>query len=277
MLENKYKDPIERYYARRESRWGYKYILAGNKHYGYFPRGKRIGLKQAVRLMSEEVGKELNLPAGAKILDAGCGEGPVAFHLAERYGHEVTGIDVLKVNIDIANNKKQALGLKNPEFMVADFSDTGLPSNHFDGVVILEALVHSPDYKKTLKEVYRILKPGGVFVTHNYVMPDKMSESEEHTFDVVYDGSGMNTLAQFRDSKMNDIWKTAGFKNVSSINGIKEITPMMRRLYYLAYVPYHIAKLFGKHESYTNIYAGYWMYKLRHLIRYDMTTANKPS
>lgn len=276
MLENKYKDPIERYYARRESRWGYRYILAGNKHYGFFPDGRRISLKDAVRLMSEEVGKELNLPLGARVLDAGCGEGPVAFYLAERYQYEVTGIDILEVNIEIANQKKKKLNLSNPTFKVADFSDTKLPDNYFDGVVILEALVHSPDYRQTLREVYRVLKPGGVFVTHNYILPDKMSPHDEHIFDVVYKGSGMTTLDQFRVSRMPDIWRKAGFTRASMHNGIKEITPMMKRLHQLAYIPYHLARLLGKEEHYTNMYAGFWMYKLRHRICYEMLKAYKP-
>lgn len=277
MLEKKDKEAIERYYARRESRWGYKYILSGNKHYGYYPEGVRLSLKKAVKLMSNEVGKELGLPRAAKILDAGCGEGPVSLYLAEKFGYEVTGIDLLETHINIANENKDNIGLNNVTFKVGDFSDIDYPDNYFDGVCIIEALVHSPDYRITLAEVYRVLKPGGVFVSHNYVMPDKMSPKEEHIFEVVYDGSGMNTLKDFRLGRMGKIWQAAGFEDIGYYNGIKEITPMMRRLWQLAYLPHHIFQLFGKEEGFTNTYAGYWMYKLRHLIRYEMMRSYKPN
>src|SRR6266545_2057468 len=83
------------YFQRRESRWGYALLLDGSKHFGYYPPGsERIPMATAVRLMTDRLGQALGLPAGALVLDAGCGEGGVALHLATSLRLRAEGIDL---------------------------------------------------------------------------------------------------------------------------------------------------------------------------------------
>jgi len=79
------------------------------------------------------------IPAGAAVLDLGCGNGiPVARHLAAA-GHAVTGVDISQVQIQRARRLVPAA-----TFLHADITRLTLPAAAFDAVVCLYALIHLP-------------------------------------------------------------------------------------------------------------------------------------
>lgn len=91
-------------------------------------------------------------------LDAACGTGRHAAHLAER-GHRVIGVDTSPDMLQLARAK-----LPDAEFHQADFRDIPLPDNHVDVAVCALALTHVPDLAPVLTELVRVLKPGGHLV-----------------------------------------------------------------------------------------------------------------
>ena len=96
-----------------------------------------------------------------KICDAGCGYGQWSFPLS-KLNKSVHGIDSSADRISVC----QALLVDNPsiegtlEFLVEDIQKTNFPDQYFDGVFSYSVL-YLTDYRKTLKELHRILKPGG--------------------------------------------------------------------------------------------------------------------
>lgn len=97
----------------------------------------------------------LGLPSGARILDAPCG-GPAALTLALKE----RGFDAIGADID----PEAATGL-GPSFKKADL-DTALPwpEQTFDAVISTEGIEHLENHFSFLREVNRILKPGGTLV-----------------------------------------------------------------------------------------------------------------
>lgn len=270
---------VKAYYNRRESRWGYKYLLKGTKHYGFYPAGRRAGLSlgAAQRNMERELGKKLALRRGSKVLDAGCGEGTVAIHLAQEFGYEIYGIDIIDWSIENAKRNKLKAGIEGLHFRVGDYTETGFPDGYFDGVYTMETLVHSPNYKKTLKEFYRVLKPGGVVVNHEYVLDDKLPTKDEKDWLLMYSECPMvEAFNNFRRSKIKRIWEEAGFVNVTVTVFTKEMEPFMRRLYELAYIHFHILKAFGREKRYVNTFAAVRSYQLRHEFQYTIIRGYKP-
>jgi 2-polyprenyl-3-methyl-5-hydroxy-6-metoxy-1,4-benzoquinol methylase len=79
------------------------------------------------------------LPAGASVLDLGCGNGvPVARSLAAA-GHQVTGVDISDVQVERARRLVPA-----GTFIRADATAIEFPPQSFDAVVCLYALIHMP-------------------------------------------------------------------------------------------------------------------------------------
>lgn len=94
------------------------------------------------------------------ILDIGCASGDEALFLVKN-GFDVKGIDISPVAITNANEAdKREDG---PHFTVADARKLPFGDESFHGVYSVGVLEHTrEDIDKSLKEVYRVLKPGGV-------------------------------------------------------------------------------------------------------------------
>ena len=86
---------LQRYYASLESRVGYWCFLGGTRHFGYYQPGTMwpFPINGALRRMEDHLFDSLALQPGVEVLDAGCGVGHVAMHLA-RKGLRAHGIDV---------------------------------------------------------------------------------------------------------------------------------------------------------------------------------------
>jgi ubiquinone/menaquinone biosynthesis C-methylase UbiE len=99
------------------------------------------------------------------VLDIGCGTGSLALRLAPAAAH-VHGLDLSSEMIRIARGKATAQGVDNVTFHVAAFDDSvPFEPNSLDGVCAYSLLHLVEDRATTLELIYRLLKPGGFFVS----------------------------------------------------------------------------------------------------------------
>ena len=109
-----------------------------------------------------------------KILDLGSGTGRDCYIMSYYVGEkgEVVGVDMTQEQLDVANKYKQKqmekFGFKklNVRFVkgyIEKLDELELEDNYFDLVISNCVINLSPDKEKVLKEVYRVLKPGGEF------------------------------------------------------------------------------------------------------------------
>ncbi len=99
-----------------------------------------------------------------KILDAGSGTGNLAVKI-EKGGAVVYGIDISKEGVEMHKSKKPK-----GEVIVGSITDPlPFPDNYFDKIVSNNVLYTIPRFKREFvyKELYRVLKPGGVIVISN--------------------------------------------------------------------------------------------------------------
>jgi len=109
-----------------------------------------------VRSVLRRVGK-LRPPApGATVLDVGCAAGAntAAFVKA---GLEATGVDLVPEFVELARESHPGI-----RFELSAAEDLPFPDASFDYVVLLSVLEHVHDWRKTLAEAVRVLRPGGV-------------------------------------------------------------------------------------------------------------------
>jgi ubiquinone/menaquinone biosynthesis C-methylase UbiE len=101
-----------------------------------------------------------------EILEIGCGNGVQAIYIYKKfYPLSITGIDLNKGNIDIANEERELAEVKDVKFIVGDAQNlTQITSDSVDILLNIESAFHYPDKPAFLKEVHRVLRPGGQFL-----------------------------------------------------------------------------------------------------------------
>jgi len=128
--------------------------------------------------VQEDIPKITNLlkkKKAQKILDLGCGSGRHLVYLAKR-GFDVYGFDVSEQGIEIAENWLKKEKLK-ASFKIGDvYKKLPYKDNFFDALISTQTLYHGRinNIRKLIKEIERILKPGGlIFITVTRMGPKK--------------------------------------------------------------------------------------------------------
>lgn len=103
------------------------------------------------------------LRPGFKVLDCGCGPGAISSGLAKAVapGH-VIGIDIEVAQTAEALAVCHDAGVTNLEFAEGNVYDLAFPGDFFDAVFAHAVLQHLQDPVRGLREMYRVLRPGGV-------------------------------------------------------------------------------------------------------------------
>ena len=269
------------YYQSFDSRVFYA-LLGGVKHFGYFPEGQeQISISAAQELMTDRLGERLDPAPGSLLLDAGCGEGPVALRLAQQYDVRIVGVDILSPNIKRAQQKAQRLGLETSvEFHLMDYTRLAFADQTFDGVYTMETLVHAPDYHDALRELHRVLKDGGKIVLFEYSMSpvEELTPAQRRIADLVNRESGMHSLPHFTHGSFPRILEDAGFGAVTVEDITPRIAPMFRRMYRWAWLPYQAIKLLRLERHFVNpttVVEGIHPIFRQGAARYNIITARK--
>ncbi|WP_019242028.1 MULTISPECIES: demethylmenaquinone methyltransferase [Bacillus] len=124
-----------------------------------------ISFQQHVKWRNETM-KIMQVQPGTKALDVCCGTGDWTIALANAVGPKghVTGLDFSKNMLSVGEEKVKKLHLNQVELIHGNAMSLPFEDNSFDYVTIGFGLRNVPDYMKTLEEMNRVLKPGGMAV-----------------------------------------------------------------------------------------------------------------
>lgn len=119
------------------------------------------------RIEAHRYEKEWHIPeaadfAGAKglhVLEIGCGMGTDGAQFAQA-GADYTGVDLTEAAIELARKRFELSGLRGT-FQVEDAENLDFPDDCFDLVYSHGVLHHTPDTAPAIREIHRVLKPGG--------------------------------------------------------------------------------------------------------------------
>jgi ubiquinone/menaquinone biosynthesis methyltransferase len=113
---------------------------------------------------------------GVRALDLACGTGDIAYAAAAR-GARVTGLDITARMVELARKKGTATFLRNSErggcplFLVGDMLALPFADSSFDLVTTGYGIRNVPDIDVALKEIRRVLRPGGCFLSLDFNRP----------------------------------------------------------------------------------------------------------
>lgn len=103
---------------------------------------------------------------GKRVLDVGCGNGYVLRHYA-REGAETVGVDITQRAVDICTLRFAHENLWG-SFEVANAEHLPFDDDTFDCVCSMGVLHHVPDTEQAVREIHRVLKPGGRLIVMLY-------------------------------------------------------------------------------------------------------------
>jgi len=106
----------------------------------------------------------LNLRSGEKVLEIGCGGGFYAYEAGQFVGSagHVMAIDISADQVDAA--RKRCVELPWVECQIANATELPQASSELDAVYCVQVLEYVADLAKALREIQRVLRPGGRFV-----------------------------------------------------------------------------------------------------------------
>lgn len=106
------------------------------------------------------------IPSGARLLDIGCATGTFLL-AAKNHGWNPQGLDISQAAVEVARH------VSGVEVLVGTLETCGFHGNTFDAVTAWEVLEHLADPRDFLKDIYRLLKPGGTVAlsTPNWQSP----------------------------------------------------------------------------------------------------------
>jgi ubiquinone/menaquinone biosynthesis C-methylase UbiE len=175
--------------------------------------------------MGEEIIRSLKLKETDVVLDIATGTGEPGLTIAGivKKGR-VTGTDISEGMLAVARENAEKRGINNFETVYCDVTEMPFDSNYFDAISCRFGFMFFPDMALAIKEMVRVLKPGGRIATSVWNVPEK------NFWVTATMGTIMNTLqvpppppgapGMFRCAKaglMTDLFRQSGLKNVSQV------------------------------------------------------------
>lgn len=116
------------------------------------------------------------MPPSARVLNAGFGDGPQVLAYQGRYA-SMTGIDIQPDRLARAEKMLRSMGIANVELRAGNVEATGLDASSVDVVLAIDIVEHVQDPEKFLREMYRVLAPGGKMLITYPAMHDRFEEA----------------------------------------------------------------------------------------------------
>jgi cyclopropane-fatty-acyl-phospholipid synthase len=153
-----------------------------------FSRGAQT-LAQAQHAKLDMIAQKLELAAGQRVLDVGCGWGSFAIHAAREYGVSVTGITLSPAQAELARKLVADAGVADRvEIRVADYRE--LTDEPYDAIASIGMAEHvgQSQIDTYASSLFRALKPGGLVLNHaiSLMRPEEDPLADKFTMRYVF-------------------------------------------------------------------------------------------
>lgn len=148
------------------------------------------------------------IPAGAKVLDCGAGTGELSLAASDN-ADSVLCTDLSKNMLKQAQRKARALGADNIEFAARNIFDLQDPDDTYDVVIAGNVLHLLTNPQGAVKEMYRVLKPGG-----KLLLPTFTNKNSARLLIGIYKKLGFDPAASYSPSEYKKMLEDCGLGRV---------------------------------------------------------------
>ncbi len=148
------------------------------------------------------------VPAGAKVLDCGAGTGELSLAASDN-ADSVLCTDLSKNMLKQAQRKAKALGADNIEFAARNIFDLQDPDDTYDVVIAGNVLHLLTNPQGAVKEMYRVLKPGG-----RLLLPTFTNKNSSRLLIGIYKKLGFDPAANYSPSEYKKMLGDCGLGRV---------------------------------------------------------------
>lgn len=199
--------------------------------------------------------KHLDIKDGMSILEPGCGPGWLTKELLKMYPNsKVTGVEYNAHMVHVFNLNMSIEEKKRASIVEGSIIETSFADNTFDVAIVRAVLQHIPNYEDALKEIARLLKPGGLIYildrddSFPFVMEPEMVEYREFGDKVtkLYQEKmgGHPKISKYLPRKL----KNLGFTSIdyhavamhSDVTGLEDIKKHNNREVYLPFLKQNV-------------------------------------
>jgi SAM-dependent methyltransferase len=143
-----------------------------NDNKALWEKGDFTRIADSMRRSGEELVDRLDVTAGLKVLDLGCGDGTTALPAA-RLGADVLGVDIASNLVAAGNARAEEEGLTNVRFQEGDAAELWeLADDSFALTVSIFGAMFASRPHEVAKEMVRVTRPGGRIVMGNWIPGD---------------------------------------------------------------------------------------------------------
>lgn len=148
------------------------------------------------------------IPAGAKVLGCGAGTGELSLAASDN-ADSVLCTDLSKNMLKQAQRKARALGADNIEFAARNIFDLQDPDDTYDVVIAGNVLHLLTNPQGAVKEMYRVLKPGG-----KLLLPTFTNKNSARLLIGIYKKLGFDPAANYSPSEYKKMLEDCGLGRV---------------------------------------------------------------
>ena len=117
------------------------------------------------------------------ILDIATGTGDLVIMMANTSAKKIIGLDISAGMLEVGKKKIETKNLSHKiEMVLGDSENMPYPDNYFDAITVSFGIRNFENLEKGLAEIYRVLKPNGIFVILETSVPTKFPFKQGYTF-----------------------------------------------------------------------------------------------
>jgi len=164
----------------------------------YLPHAVGSSQRRMALQLGRRLGHRLGYTAGVELLDVGCGRGGPSVDLLRTFGFDVTGVDLVGHNVELAR-RTAATERVDAGFLVGSATRLPVATDSVQVCVLVDAAPYISDKEALLSEVARVLEPGGVLAMSDLLQIEDADATAVERFTETWDMAPLTTLEHYRE------------------------------------------------------------------------------